>query len=289
MSGLALALVLIAAVLHASWNLAARRAAARGVSGTRFVWLYSALGNLIWAPALLWVLAVGSPTWSPAVLGALLATGVLHLGYGLALQHAYKVSELGVVYPVARGLGPALSTLGAVLLLGERPGPLALLGAGLVVLGVLGLTLGAGGRAGSSARGVGWGALVGLLIGAYTLNDGNAVRNLGVPALLVDWCSNLLRTLALAPAALKDRAALRDTARGAWREAALVALLSTGGYVLVLTAMTLAPLSHVAPAREVSMLLATWLGARALGEGDLRRRLLASAAMVAGVLLLAAG
>lgn len=288
---IALALVLVAALLHATWNLAARRAAARGVSGTRFVWLYSVLGNLVWLGPLLWLLHRDPPRWDAPALLALLATGLLHLGYGLSLQHGYKVSELSVVYPVARGLGPTLSTLGAVVLLDERPSALALLGAGLVVLGILGLSLGERRGEGAVGRGLAWGALTGLLIALYTLNDGNAVRNLGLPALLVDQAGNLLRTLVLAPSALREPEALRATLRASWREALAVAVLGTLGYVLVLTAMTLAPLSHVAPAREISMLLATWLGARVMGEGSgaLGRRVAASAVMVAGVVALALG
>lgn len=286
---LALAMVLVAAVLHATWNLAARRAAARGVSGLRFVWLYSVLGNLVWLGPLLWVLHEAPPRWDGLTLLALLATGVLHLAYGLTLQHAYKVAELSVVYPVARGLGPTLSTLGAVLLLEERPGPLAQVGVGLVVLGILGLSTGERSAGAPVGRGVAWGALTGMLIALYTLNDGNAVRNLGVPALLVDYSGNLLRMFVLAPSALQDPGAMRETARDAWKEALMVAVLGTLGYVLVLSAMRLAPLSHVAPAREVSMLIATWLGARVLAEAQLQRRLLASALMVAGVVALALG
>lgn len=285
---IALALVLCAAVLHASWSIAARRAASRGHPGVPFVWLYSAIGNLFWAPVLAWILVESPPPLRLSTLLSLLATGTLHLAYGLVLQHAYKVSELSVVYPVARGLGPTLSTLGAVLLLHERPGPLAMLGAGLVVLGVFGL---AGGRARGERvlSGVAWGALTGALIASYTLVDGNAVRNLAIPALLVDYAGNLVRMCSLAPAVLRDRVGLRAVVRGAWREAAAVAVLGTGGYVMVLTAMKLAPLSHVAPAREVSMLIATWVGAKAMQEGELPRRLLASGLMVAGVVLLAVG
>lgn len=284
----ALALVLTAAVLHATWNVAARRAAARGHPGVPFVWLYSVMGNLIWAPVLAWFLVTAPPPLTLATALSLCATGVLHLAYGLTLQHAYKVSELSVVYPVARGLGPTLSTLGAVILLDERPGWLAILGAALVVLGVFGL---AGGRVRGDGvlRGVAWGGLTGALIASYTLVDGNAVRNLLIPALMVDYAGNFVRMCVLAPAVLRDRVSLESVARGAWREAAAVAVLGTLGYVMVLTAMRIAPLSHVAPAREVSMLLATWIGARVMDEGELPRRLVASALMVAGVVALAVG
>ena len=116
--------------------------------------------------------------------------------------------------------------------------------------------------------GIAWGAATGALIAGYTLIDGYAVKVLLLSPILVDYVGNCFRLPFLLPAALRDRAGFADVWRAQWRSAIVVAVLGPLGYVLVLYAMRLAPLSHVAPAREVSMLFAALIGGRLLGEGD---------------------
>src|SRR5918993_2155153 len=128
MPPLALLAVLLAAATHATWNLYAKRAA----KSQHFVWMYSVASVLIYTPIVAWILmfdrlAFGTPHWL-----ALLATGILHLCYSLVLQAGYRVSDLSLVYPLARGSGPLLSFLGAVLLLGEHVTWLSVLGVILV-------------------------------------------------------------------------------------------------------------------------------------------------------------
>ena len=122
---------------------------------------------------------------------------------------------------------------------------------------------------------------------SYTVNDGRAVRLLGVAPLLFYWLSDSSRALLLLPAVARRGATLQATLRKAWRPAVGVALLSPFGYILVLQAMTIAPVSHVAPAREVSMLIAAFLGAKLLSEGELVRRLIGAALIAVGVACLA--
>ncbi len=271
----ALALVLVAACTHATWNLYAKRAAA----SRHFVWAYSAIAVMIWAPGLFFV---GLPTPSWWVLGVLLGTGVLHAGYSLALQRAYALADLSVVYPVVRGTGPLLAFVGAAVFLGERPSRLAAGGASLVVLGVFLLS---GGR--TNRSGILVGVATGALVASYTLWDGWAVKSLLVAPLLVDWAGNAFRVVVLAPRSWRERSTLRaELVRYRW-EMLAVAVLGPLGYILVLTAMQLAPIGHVAPARELSMLVAAWLGGRVLGEGDNGRRIGASALIVVGVVTLA--
>lgn len=138
-------------------------------------------------------------------------------------------------------------------------------------------------------QGLYWGSLTGLLIAAYTVNDGYAVRVLGLAPLLFDWLSITVRAALLTPAAVMQRATVRQSIITAWRPMLAVGLLSPLSYVLVLYAMTLAPISQVAPAREVSMLVAAFFGARLLGEGSARRRVLGAALIAAGVAALASG
>lgn len=115
----AIALVLTAALLHAVWNVAAKKAG----GDDRFALFSGALVVVIWAPVGIWAAWDAVPQWGWRVWGVVLASAVVHLAYFRTLLRGYRLSDLTVVYPVARGRGPLLSSMGAVLLLGERLGP----------------------------------------------------------------------------------------------------------------------------------------------------------------------
>ncbi|HEX6245626.1 MAG TPA: EamA family transporter, partial [Polyangiales bacterium] len=195
-------------------------------------------------------------------------------------------------YPVARGTGPLLSVAVAVALLGERPSPLALVGALVVVLGVFLLAGGArlfGARDARARAGLYWGSLTGLFIASYTVIDGYAVRALSVAPLFVDYATHLLRVALALPALLGDRAATRAELSRTWRHVLVVGLLAPLGYILVLIAVQRTPISYVAPARELSMLVGAFFGAQLLGEGEVRRRIACAALIAVGVLMIALG
>lgn len=290
----ALALVLAAALCHALWNLAAKHAG----GDQRFVLLTAVLIAVLWGPLGLWVGWDVVPHWGAREWSFIAASAATHVLYFTVLLRGYRASDLTVVYPVARGTGPLLSSLAAVLLLGESIGPAGLAGVGAVVGGVfliaggprlLSELRGAGGDAAQRLRvqhGLWWGAATGLCISAYTVIDAYAVTALALSPILVDYFGNLLRIGFSLPFALRDPAATLAAWRDAWRWALVVALLSPLAYVMVLYAMRLAPLSHVAPARELSMLFAALLGGRLLGEGDRRSRTLGAACIAVGVIAL---
>jgi drug/metabolite transporter (DMT)-like permease len=197
---------------------------------------------------------------------------------------------LSLVYPLARGTGPLLSSVAAILFLGERPSIIAIIGALLIIGGVIVLT---GNLAQLSQRNrrpaVGYALITGLFIAAYTLWDKQAVSHFAIAPIVLDWGANVIRSLLLTPFALK----YSDHAINEWREhkweAVAIAILIPFCYILVLTAMRFTPVSYVAPAREISILIGTAMGARLLAEGDAPRRLGAAAAMVLGVVALAIG
>lgn len=160
--------------------------------------------------------------------------------------------DLSVVYPLAPGNRAVVAVLAAVVLLAERPGPLGLLGAFLVIAGVL--VIGTG-RSPEHAdpvarrKGVAYGLLTGLTIAAYTLWDAHSVTGLGVPPIIYFGTGAIVQSLLLAPYALKDREGVSWLWREHKREVMIVGLLSPMAYLLVLYALQLAPVSLVAPAR----------------------------------------
>lgn len=135
--------------------------------------------------------------------------------------------------------------------------------------------------------GFGWGAATGLLIAAYTVLDGYAVKRLLMWPIVLDYLGNVVRLPFMLGPLLRDPQGFRDAWRRHWRHAAIVAALAPMAYALVLYAVRLGPVSHVAPAREVSMLFAALLGGRLLGEGDRAPRMLGAVLMGVGVVLLA--
>ncbi|MFC7342197.1 EamA family transporter [Saccharopolyspora griseoalba] len=282
----AVVLVVLAAFAHAGWNFFTKRA---GSSGAGFVWLTATCATVLYLPvAAVALVATGVPPVRTWLLGVLVSA-VIHLGYFLLLQRGYAAGDMSVVYPLARGTGPLLAVVIAVLVLGERPGWLGICGAALVVTGVFAIGLSDGlPRAGANLAGIGFGLLTGALIAAYTLWDAHAVTGLALSPLLFDWSSNLARSALLAPYAIARRPALAAVWRRHRREILAVGLLSPLAYVLVLFAMRLAPVSLVAPGRELSIVIAGVLAWRLLGEPQPARRLTGAAVVLAGVVLIGA-
>lgn len=285
----ALGLVLAAGLLHATWNLLAKRAG-NEASGPAFVWLYSALSAVIFAPVTAGVVVLDGAHVGASGLLFMFGTGILHVGYFLSLQEGYRVGDLSVVYPLARGTGPLLASGAAIFLFGERPDPIAVAGILLIVTGVFLLAWEPGGDGGSAKQrrlGIAFGLLTGVFIASYTLWDKYAVSDLLLSPILYYWASLMVETVVLLPVALRRKEEVRAVWRACRPEALGVAVLSPLAYMLVLTALVFAPVSHVAPAREIGILFGTLMGGRVLAEGGLGRRLVASLFMVLGIIALA--
>ena len=286
MSGLALALVLAAAVIHATWNYLLKRSG----GGTPFVWLFATLSAVIYAPLAVGVLWWTRPalTWVSYVLIA--ATAIIHTAYFMLLDRGYRSGDLSLVYPLARGSAPLITVLAAVVLLGERPSPVAIAGALLIAGGAMTLTGSVGKlRASGNLHAVAFALLTGCMIASYSVVDKLAVAAFFVPPLVHDWAGNLGRVLILTPTALRRRAEVAHAWRRFRTEAIAISILCPLSYILVLSAMVFTPVSYVAPAREISILVGAILGAQLLAEKDARRRVIAAAAMVAGIACLAVG
>lgn len=286
MSPFTLGLVLASAVIHATWNLWAKQIG--GVRGAPLIWSLTAVSALAYAPFALWAMRSGGVRLDAAGLFLIVGSGVLHVIYFALLLRGYRHGDLSLVYPIARGTGPLLAALGAILLLGERATPLSVGGALLIAAGVLILTWRPGSvREGKLSAGVSYGLATGVLIGIYLLWDGWAVKRAALAPLVYYWGGELVRVVLLTPAALANRAGVRELWRGHRARVLGIALLSPLSYLLLLVAFQHGNVSHLAPAREVSIVIGAWLGGQVLGEGDRRRRVVAAVAFAAGVAALA--
>lgn len=286
MTAFALGLVLASAFAHATWNLFAKRAS----GSAPFLWLAFSLSIPLYAPIAIAVLIITGARIGPLELLWMFVNAALNVAYGIFLLRGYRAGDLSVVYPLARGTGPVLALVGAIVLFGERPTPLALGGALSVVAGVLVLT---GDPRKLRARGagvaVGYALLTGVTIASYTLWDKRGVSGLLIPPIVYEWGANVFRALILTPLALPRWPEVRREWATNRTAALAVAALSPLAYMLVLTALSISPVSYVAPAREIGILIGVLIGARALAEADIGRRSIAAILMVGGVIALALG
>ena len=286
MTGLAISLVLGAALIHASWNYILKKSG----GGVGFVWAFAALSSLLYAPLAIGVVVIQDFQFTPGALGLIFTSAVLHTAYYLLLDRGYRYGDLSVVYPLARATGPFLTVLVAIALLGERPGVVAMCGAALIVGGAFFLAASpAKLREAGAMRGVAFALLTGCMIASYTVVDKQAVSVFLIPPILQDWGANLGRVIVMAPLALRRREEIKAAWTRQRKAVILVAVLCPLSYILVLTAMVFTPVSYVAPAREISILFAALMGAHLLQEGDVPRRIAAAAAMALGVVALAIG
>lgn len=288
MSLLGIVLVLTSAVVHAAWNVAAKLGSGT-TSGLAFVWTSNLISVLALTPFAIITFLAQPISWTVFLLGAGVS-GVIHFSNFLVLQSSYRIADVSFVYPIARAVAPTVTVIGALVVFAERPSLLALCGAGIVVLGVV--VVGGGQRSGSrQTRAVLLGLGVGVLSGIYVLWDSFGVNGLGINPILMVWGFCAV-SLLLGSAGLVIGGGLRAIPRAA-RSAGSAGIISGVGiplaYAALLWATQVSPTSLVAAGREVSIVLVALAGWLFLHEGSPKPRILGSAVVVVGVVLLMLG
>ncbi len=270
------ALVLGAALLHASWNALVK------TGGDPFVRL--AVLNLVTgvcAFPFLFVTAVPAVASWPC----LFASVVIHHGYYLALGYGYRHGDLSHVYPIARGIAPPLVALVAWGFAGESPGALGLVAILVISGGILSLAFTDDGRLGA-LKPLGFALATGVTIAGYTLSDGLGGRRAGDVFGYIAWLFAIDALPFALVVAYRYRARLGEALGRAWRPAAAGGVLAAAAYALVIWAMTRAPMAQVSALRETSVIMAALIGTRLLREPFGRRRIFAAGLVAVGVVLL---
>jgi drug/metabolite transporter (DMT)-like permease len=268
MSAVALTLTLLAALLHAGWNLVAARR--EDVEATTAVAL--GLGILVLVP-------FAAATWDfeAEALPYAAASAVFELAYFSLLAFAYRRAPVSAVYPVARGGAPVIVLAVSALALGADLGAGQVAGVGLVAAGIL-LVRGFGAHA--DARAVALGLSVAAAIAAYTLVDDEGVRHAGALSYMAVVHVPVALVLLARLGRTRARAALDTTAAG-------VGLALVGAYLLILAALELEPAAPVAALRETSVVMVA-VATALLGHERLGVARAAGAALVtAGIVAIA--
>jgi drug/metabolite transporter (DMT)-like permease len=265
--------VLLAALLHASWNALLKSGRNKMVETAL---LCGAAGALA-LPVLPWL-----PLPAPASWGWLGASVVLHCAYFLLVAAAYRRGDMSLAYPLMRGCAPLLAAVVAALALAEAPSAAGWGGIVLLCAGVALLAIGHRRAVRGPVPVLAICAANAVLIAAYTVVDALGARASGDPwsYVLWLWLLNAFPMLALALAA--DRAALRAGIAASWLRAGASGLCLIASYGMVLWAMTRAPIALVAALRETSVVFGTALAALFLRERFGRARWIAVGLIAAG-------
>jgi drug/metabolite transporter (DMT)-like permease len=287
MTTAAFALVLASAFCHSTWNFLLKRSEHK----TAYLWSMGAFGFavMLWPAAI--VAIVGGFSW--LALGFGVVTSLLHAVYGFTLSRSYTLGDLSTVYPVSRGMGPALVPLFAVPILGESVSGIAVAGIVLVVFGIYvihidsrffpDITHPIRSMTGVDSR---LALVTGALIATYTIWDKAALGEMS-PLTLIGFAM-AGHGVVLTPFALTR---WREGVRGEWRDRRrsiiIGGILGPTAYLLVLIALTTSRVSYVAASREVGIVIGTALGVLLLGEGYGISRVAGSLLIVTGVLTLA--
>lgn len=288
MTGVALALVLGSAMLHASWNFLFKRARDKGA----FAWLFSLASLAIYFPV--FAVIVGREGLPAEGWHAVVISAIVHTFYFALLGYGYSAGDLSLVYPLARGTGPLLVPVWAVLFLGEQLSAEGIAGIAAVVLGVYTLHLRAlspqGLLAPFMAIGTGptrFALLTGIAISIYTVVDKVGVGYFQPLAYMYLWTS--LYCLLYAPFVLRTSG--WSAVKAEWKlnalPIAIVGFLVMCTYTMVLTAMQMSPVSYVAAAREVAVVIGAAMGTLLLKEPYGRSKIGGAVLIALGIALIA--
>lgn len=277
MAASTVALVLVAAVLHAWWNALIK------IEGDRLpaAALIAFSASVMAAAALPFV-----PLPLPASWSYIATTQALYLGYWLFLIQAYEHGDLGHVYPIARGAAPLIIIAVTVVFVGEHLGAGQIGAVIIIAAGIASLAFTGASPVHGVARPLLYALGTGLFIAAYSIVDGLGARLAGNPHSYVLWAFALHGIPITLIAVAKRRKAALAFARARWKPGVLAGALCLSSYWLVVWAFTLGPIAPVAALREVSVIFAAIFGAVFLKERFGRRRIAAAAAVALGVVLL---
>lgn len=270
-------LVLVAAVMHATWNAIVKVGEDRLVAITTAMAVSGALAPIL-------IVAGRAPaveSWPYIALSV-----VVHTGYFVLLARTYRFGDLSHSYPLARGIAPVLVAGGAAAVGAERLSLAEIAAIGVISSGILSLAFAGRRHPGADSRATAYALATGGLIALYTVSDGLGVRAAGDPMGYIGWLFLFSPLPVIALVVVRRRPGVLAIAVRGFRPAAVGGVLSFAAYGLVIWALSLGPMAHVSALRETSVVVAALIGSRLLGEPFGVRRVLAAVTVALGVMAL---
>jgi drug/metabolite transporter (DMT)-like permease len=273
---LATVLALIAAVLHASWNISVKQSGDKRIA----LWGQFAIGGALSGVVILtWTMVSGAPSiaWGWAAV-----SGAMHVPYILLLSRAYDRGDFSMSYPIVRGGGALAAALGGVLILHDTISFVSAFGIMLVVVGLLVLATS------GSWHVVGAALSVASTIAVYSVVDGHGTRQSNAIgyALALNVCAGAITSLWVGSTRRNE---MIPAIRNNWKRFGFAGIASTAAYTLIMIAYQHAPVGYVAALRESSVVIAAFAGWKMLDEGDHRRRITSASIVLVGLAVLIAG
>jgi drug/metabolite transporter (DMT)-like permease len=270
-------IVLLAALLHASWNGIVKSGGDKLLSA---VMITSVAGSIA-ALALPFLPQPARASW-PFIAGSV----SLQTLYYALLAAAYRTADMSFAYPIMRGSAPLLVAALSVWLIGETVSQAQWLGIALICGGVLGLAVHAPAQANRHRHATAYALGAAGVIASYTLIDGLGVRHSGAPVAYTLWIFLFTGLEMLLWISIRRRREFFAYLRAQWQQALAGGCGTLVSYVLALWAMTVAPVALVAALRETSILFATLISALVLKERITRLRLACIGLIIGGALAL---
>jgi uncharacterized membrane protein len=286
MTGTALSIVLVAALLHAVWNFLVKKSRIK----IAFIWWALLFSTILFFPMFLFYwpkVKIHSAGW-----GCIAITGIFHALYSWFMSGAYERGDLSLVYPVARGSGPLLVPILAVLFLNERLSTSGVLGITLIIVGIFGIHLRSFSiqsirepfltiRSGASL----WALCTGGTIAAYSFVDKIGASMVYPPVYIYLIC--VIKLLLLTPFVLVK---VRRDLKKEWHINKLrilsVGFLDLFTYMMILFVLRVSKVSYVAAVREVSIVFSALIGIVLLQEKNASKKLFGAVLISSGVILI---
>jgi drug/metabolite transporter (DMT)-like permease len=273
MDPLVVAIVLTAAVFHASWNAVVKSSGDRLISMS----IILGMGAVLSLPAVFFLPFPDAAAWP-----YITASVILHVPYNFMLARAYSHGDLSHIYPIARGSAPLYVALFAALFFGEVLNTGETIAILTICGGILSLAV-VGQRHAVGFKPLLYALFIGFLIGLYTVADGAGVRQTEISFSYIAWLFLIQGVIIIGLTVWRRWGTVRVNTRKVWKASVTGGIVGNLAYAMVIWAMSLTPMAHVSSLRETSVIVAALIGTRLLGETGGRWRVVAAGVVAFGI------
>jgi len=270
-------LVLSSALLHASWNLVAKKYA----GNYSLIYLSFLFSSVV--TGLLSIPFLKDVELNAVQISLLITTGIFHAVYGFVLTFTYKNGDISTLYPIVRGSGIGGAVILSMIILRESINSSGGAGVSLVILGIAILSYRRNRKA-TSPKGIFLALVCGALIMSYTIMDKMLVED--IHPIPVMAASQIISVIVFLPYVLKNKVSeMKTTVRTLLKPTLAISLIATSSYLIILYVMQIAPVSRIVAIREASVVFGAIAGFVLLKEDFSKTRLIGVVTVLIGIIL----